>query len=158
MDKYKLYWFTGQPGSGKTTLSKLLKGYLEKTFDNKYVIVDGDDIRGLFDNNDYSIEGRVKQVEFVKNICRFLIKNDINPIVSMVSPFSEQRGEFITENDGLEIYLHTDEIRGREHFFVDYYEKPNNGRDNVLEIDTKLSVDFCLSLIKLKNIDENKET
>jgi adenylylsulfate kinase-like enzyme len=39
-----IYWFTGQPCAGKTTLAKLLEAYL---VDNVYLI-DGDDMRELF--------------------------------------------------------------------------------------------------------------
>jgi adenylylsulfate kinase-like enzyme len=50
-----LYWFTGQPGAGKTTLAQLLKLKLEEDFSfKKIVILDGDEIRDLFNNQDYS--------------------------------------------------------------------------------------------------------
>jgi energy-coupling factor transporter ATP-binding protein EcfA2 len=48
-----IYWFTGQPGSGKTVLANLLK---EKALPHAYRI-DGDEMRELFDNKDYSIKG-----------------------------------------------------------------------------------------------------
>jgi adenylylsulfate kinase len=123
----QMYWFTGQAGAGKTTLANLLKNKLEKEFlKKKFVILDGDEIRELFNNQDYSKEGRLNNVGMVQNCCRFLIKNDIVPIVCMVSPFQKQRKEFCKEVDGVEIYVEYDEIRGREHFHVDYYEKPRN--------------------------------
>jgi adenylylsulfate kinase-like enzyme len=123
----KMYWFTGQAGAGKTTLAILLKNKLQKEFlKKKFVILDGDEIRELFNNQDYSKEGRLSNVGMVQNCCRFLIKNDIVPIVCMVSPFEKQRKEFCKEVDGVEIYVECDEIRGREHFHVDYYEKPRH--------------------------------
>ena len=51
-----IFWFTGQPGSGKTTLGKAL---LEKLNDAFHI--DGDDLRGLSANVDYSEQGRIKQ-------------------------------------------------------------------------------------------------
>ena len=120
-----LYWFTGQAGAGKTTLAILLKSKLEKQFLNKkFVILDGDEIREIFNNQDYSKEGRLNNVQMVQNCCRFLIKNDIVPIVCMVSPFAQQRRELCDEVNGFEIFVHCSEVRGREHFHVDYYEKP----------------------------------
>ena len=43
-----IYWFTGQPGSGKTVLADLLK---EKWLTHAYRI-DGDEMRALFQNKD----------------------------------------------------------------------------------------------------------
>ena len=135
----KLFWFTGQAGAGKTELANALKTQLnrEQTIvqqnfvakdiwgsqipNNKFVIIDGDDIRELYKNTDYSIEGRKANVDFVQKLCSFLMKNNIVPIVCMVSPFAEQRRNFIQENNGLEIFVYCNEIRGRENYHVDYY-------------------------------------
>jgi adenylylsulfate kinase-like enzyme len=141
---HKMYWFTGQAGAGKTTLANLLKNKLEKEFfKKKFVILDGDEIRELFNNQDYSKEGRLNNVGMVQNCCRFLIKNDIVPIVCMVSPFAEQRKDFCEEVNGVEIYIECNEIRGREHFHVDYYQKPTSTASevwiegkNIITIDT----------------------
>ena len=121
-----LYWFTGQPGAGKTTLAQLLKLKLEEDFSfKKIVILDGDEIRDLFNNQDYSIDGRKKNVELVKNCCRFLVKNEIVVIVCMVSPFSDQRSQIVKELNGVEIFVECIEERGREQFHVDYFEEPS---------------------------------
>lgn len=124
--EYKLYWFTGQPGAGKTTLAQELKSKLDRLYvgKQKVVILDGDEIRDLFNNKDYSIDGRIKNVEMVQNCCRFLVKNDIITIVCMVSPFAKQRSEIVKELDGIEIFVECIEIRGREKYHVDYYEEP----------------------------------
>jgi len=149
----KIFWFTGQAGAGKTELANMLKTRLirEQTIiqqnyvtqqtwsshlpNKKFVIVDGDDIRALYNNADYSIDGRKANVDFVQKLCLFLKKNNIVPIVCMVSPFAEQRSTFLEEENGMEIYVHCNEIRGREHFHVDYYEPPTNF-DNAVEIET----------------------
>lgn len=133
--KNEIYWFTGQSGSGKTELANQLKIYLNHNFNEKFVIIDGDDIRELFNNTDYSVEGRKNNVNFVQKMCLFLKKNNILPIVCMVSPFAEQRSTFLKEENGMEIYVHCNEIRGREHFHIDYYEPPVN-YENAVEIDT----------------------
>jgi adenylylsulfate kinase-like enzyme len=127
MPNKKLYWFTGQPGAGKTTLAQLLKKRIDKMSNlrEKVVILDGDEIRDLFNNKDYSKEGRKKNVKMVQNCCRFLVKNDITTIVCMVSPFADQRKEIVQELDGIEIYVECIEERGREQFHVDYFEEPS---------------------------------
>jgi adenylylsulfate kinase-like enzyme len=134
--KHKVYWFTGQAGAGKTTLANLLKEKLDSELPicskEKIVIIDGDDIREIFNNNDYSMQGRRKNVDFVQQLCIFLIKNNVTPIVCMVSPFAEQRRLFCAKNEGIEIYVSCSEIRGRENFHINYYEKPTNA----IEINT----------------------
>ena len=148
-----IFWFTGQAGAGKTELANMLKKRLIRTqsisqqiyvtsdiwipniLNKKFVIIDGDDIRELYKNTDYSVEGRKANVDFVQKMCLFLIKNNIIPIVCMVSPFSDQRRKFMEEENGIEIYVHCNEIRGRENYHVDYYEPPVNYK-NAVEINT----------------------
>ena len=57
-----IYWFTGQPGAGKTTLAKALKENLEMQNLKEVVHIDGDDIRAIFNNKDYSRAGREKNI------------------------------------------------------------------------------------------------
>lgn len=149
----KLFWFTGQAGAGKTELANMLKIHLirEQTImqknseyngisslncpNQKFIIIDGDDIRDLYKNTDYSIDGRKANVDFVQKMCLFLQKNNVIPIVCMVSPFAQQRRQFIEQQNGIEIYVHCNEIRGRENYHIDYYEIPVN-YDKLIEIDT----------------------
>jgi adenylylsulfate kinase-like enzyme len=117
-----IIWLTGQPGSGKTTLAKLL----QSTYPNKSVIVDGDDIRDIFDNKDYSEQGRRKNIELAQNIAKFIHKKGDVAIVSLVSPYKDQRDNFksIMSKDLIEVYVHTSDIRGREQFHVPNYQPP----------------------------------
>lgn len=117
-----IYWLTGQPGAGKTTLAK----WLEAHFAGKATIVDGDDIRAIFDNKDYSEAGRRKNIELAQNIARFIHHKGGVAIVSLVSPYREQRNAFKVQmaENLQEIYVYTTEIRGREQFHVADYEAP----------------------------------
>ena len=65
-----IYWLTGQPGAGKTTLGNWLIAALQ----GDAVLVDGDDIREIFENKDYSEQGRRKNIELAQNIAHFLHK------------------------------------------------------------------------------------
>ena len=125
-----IIWFTGQPGSGKTTICKRI------IWDKPGVFhIDGDDLRDLFDNKDYSEQGRRKNIELAQQIAEFLHKKGKDVVVSLVSPYKDQREKF-KEKMGqnlFEIYIHTTELRGREDFFVKEYEPPT---ENFLSIDT----------------------
>jgi len=63
-----IYWLTGQPGSGKTTLANWMVAALQ----GDAILVDGDDIREIFENKDYSEVGRRKNIELAQNIAHFL--------------------------------------------------------------------------------------
>ena len=130
--------FTGQPHSGKTTLAKHIKTAIEISQVHMNVfLVDGDDIRTLFNNQDYSEAGRRKNIETAHNIAKYLHKQSLFNIVlvSLVSPFRDLREKLKSECNAKEVYLHTTEIRGREKFHVADYEPP---LENFLDIDTTI--------------------
>jgi len=119
-----IYWLTGQPGAGKTTMGT----WIQASFPNKSMIIDGDDIRDIFQNKDYSEDGRRKNIEKAQTLSKFLHHKGYTVIVSLVSPFRDQREQFKTElgENIIEIYVHTTEIRGRENFHVNYEEPIQN--------------------------------
>jgi len=132
-----IYWLTGQPGAGKTTLGNWLIAALK----GNAVLVDGDDIRKIFENKDYSEQGRRKNIELAQNIAHFLHKKKMNPVVCLVSPYRDQRENFKHKmgEDIVELYIHTSEIRGRESFHVEGYEQP---LENFIDIDTTNKKEF----------------
>jgi adenylylsulfate kinase len=88
------------------------------------MIVDGDDIREIFVNKDYSEDGRRKNIEKAQILAKFLHHKGYTVIVSLVSPYRDQREQFKIEmgKDLIEIYVHTKNIRGKEQFHVNYEE------------------------------------
>jgi adenylylsulfate kinase len=126
-----IYWLTGQPGSGKTTICKEI---LELK-DHRIFHIDGDDLRDLFENKDYSEQGRRKNIELAQQIAQYLTNKGKDVLVSLVSPYKDQRDKFKEKmgNNLVEVYVHTSEIRGREDFFVKEYGQPT---ENYLDIDT----------------------
>jgi len=134
MNKYQAIWLTGQPASGKTTLANMLIDNFNKNGHEKdFFNIDGDDLRDLFQNKDYSRKGRFANIRLGMSIAAYLINKNKTPIISLVSPYRELREEFKSKYEVLEVYLFTSEIRGRENFFVKDYEKPLK---NFIEIDT----------------------
>lgn len=136
MKLYSILWLTGQPGSGKTTLSNAIKDLINQDSSKKNITVvqvDGDDLRGLTDNKDYSKEGRFANIRLGQNIALFCQNKGYLVIVSLVAPYRELREELKNKTKVSEVYLHTTEKRGREHFFSKDYTKP---LDNFLCVDT----------------------
>ena len=144
-----IYWITGQPGSGKTTLAKAI---IKERYFRDWFHIDGDDIRELFDNKDYSKEGRMKNILLAQQISQYLHSKGKDVIVSLVSPYKDQRDKFKEKmgNELKEIYIHTSEVRGRENFFVEDYEKPT---ENYVDICTdNITVAECVEIIFKKII------
>jgi adenylylsulfate kinase len=142
-----IFWFTGQPGHGKTVLATALKQNLDNVFH-----IDGDDLRAIFANTDYSEQGRRKNINLAQQLAHFLHNKECNVVVSLVSPYKDQRDEFKNKlGDSIqEIYVHTTEIRGREQFHVKEYEAPT---ENFIDIDTtNISVDDCILKIPINKI------
>ncbi len=128
-----IYWFTGQPGHGKTVLSKLLKDYLEKNYERQVHHVDGDDLRLITNNQNYTREGRYENIRKAQNISHYLQNKGFDVVVSLVAPYKELREELKSRTKVVEIYVHTSDIRGREKFHTNEYEKPE---ENFIDIDT----------------------
>ncbi len=126
-----IYLFTGQPGSGKTVLANLLK---EKYLPHAYRI-DGDEMRELFKNKDYSMKGRIANIDAAQKIAHYLHNQEKDIIVSLVSPYLDQREEFkkILGDQLIELYVHTDTKRGREQYHVEGYQPPLT---NFIDVDT----------------------
>ena len=130
-------WFTGQPGSGKTTLTNRfiddkLIGFM-KIHPVRIVHIDGDDLREIVDNKDYSEQGRRENISLAMNIARFMDDKGFIVIISLVAPYRDLREELKMERNVREFYLHTTDIRGKEDYFVEDYEPPLH---NFTDIDT----------------------
>ena len=125
-----IYWFTGQPAHGKTVLANMLKKEKPGAFR-----IDGDDMRELFSNKDYSINGRVINVGTAQRIAQYLNNQGKDVIVSLVAPYIDQREDFKTlmGDQMVEFYIHTTEPRERDHFKAIAYTPPLT---NFIDIDT----------------------
>ena len=64
-----IYVLYGQPGSGKTTLGKLLAEHLDTPF-----IIDGDEFREMFTNTNYGREGREENIRNANAVATYLNK------------------------------------------------------------------------------------
>ena len=126
-----IYWFTGQPAHGKTVLANMLKEELPNAFR-----IDGDEMRELFTNKDYSINGRVINVGTAQKIAHYLHNQGHDVIVSLIAPYIDQREDFkklIGIENIVEFYVHTSEPRERDHFKAMAYIPPTS---DFVDIDT----------------------
>ena len=83
----RVVWITGLPGSGKTTLAKLLRNEL-KNIGELCVLIDGDEIRSILGNElGYDRRTRESLANIYQNFIEFFIHQDISVIVSTVSLF-----------------------------------------------------------------------
>jgi len=128
-----ILWFTGQPGSGKTTLAKIL---IDKLHNSKHVHIDGDDIRRVLDNKDYSEKGRKDNIQFAINMAKVMESKGYLVIVSLVSPYRDLRiGEIF--------YLHSTR-KLRKGYHVDNFEPPLK---DFTEINTDKPIEECINEI-----------
>ena len=135
---------TGQPNSGKTTLALTLETFLTKK-NRTAVTIDGDKLRDISNNKDYSISGRKSNVSLAIEMAKTSNKLYNYTIVSLVSPFRNLRESLKNDSNHIvkEVHLHSNRIR--EGKMVDYYEPPLN---NYLDIDTdKNTIEQSIKLI-----------
>jgi adenylylsulfate kinase len=132
----KIYWFTGQPGAGKTVLGKKLVEFLgteKRNWRSNVFHIDGDDLRALTINQNYTKEGRIQNIRNAQMIAEYVYKNGCDVVVTLVSPYLEIREEFKKRigSDLQEFYVHTTKKRERDEFKVSDYEAPTESFFNV---------------------------
>ena len=65
----------------------------------RIIHIDGDDLRDIVDNKDYSEQGRRENINLAMNITRFMDNKGFIVIVSLVSPYRDQREELKMERN-----------------------------------------------------------
>ena len=112
-----IYVLYGQPGSGKTTLGKLLINYLDSSF-----IIDGDAFRKMFTNNDYGKKGREQNIRNANVVATYLSKENNDVVMCLVNHYKSLREELKTNNQKqtVEILLESDRDLRREYHVEDF--------------------------------------
>lgn len=118
-----IYWFTGQPGAGKTTVASALKSALESR-GLKVIHLDADDWRKTCGNQDYTELGRRRNIITAQHAAELHSKSGKVVLCSFVSPYKDLRESLKQRADVIEVYMHTSQKRGREHFHVKDYQAP----------------------------------
>ncbi len=127
----------GQPHSGKSTLAAKLNAHN----------IDGDKLRELFSNKDYSREGRIKNLNRASDIAHYLNGIGEPVVLSLVYPYKEARDYLRSlTNDVKFVHLTYELDRGREQYHVSDFEYPKE--EDVLHLNTEwLEVDDCIKQI-----------
>lgn len=106
MKKGRVYWITGLPGSGKTTIGTALYYKMRNIYDN-IVILDGDILKQFVgDTVGYTTSARRERARKYSNICKLLSEQGMWVIICTVALFDEIR-EWNRKNiDGyIEVFL-----------------------------------------------------
>lgn len=132
-------WFIGLSGSGKTTISNKFINHL-KSISRKHIInLDGDEIRFLLENKNYSVSGREKNAKVLSNLSNFLNDDNVIVVASVLSIFPNwQKWNRDNIKDYFEIYIKVsfDNLLKRE--VKSLYRDALDGKiKNVVGIDIK---------------------
>ena len=129
-----IYILYGQPGSGKTTLSKMLQNHLIK---NMPVIIDGDEFRKIFNQTDYSKKGREDNIRSANIVATYISKAQSKDVImALVNPYEHLRTELKQSCQVIEILLQTNRDLRREY----HVEEFNIGNPDII-INTDKSID-----------------
>jgi adenylylsulfate kinase-like enzyme len=134
----------GQPHSGKTTLATEI--YKSHMFIDYHI--DGDHLRTMFKNINYSKEGRINNLNRASDIATYLHYNGNDVTMSLVYPYKEAR-DYLNSlvPDVKWVYLHYAGERGREEFHVKDFEL-DLLEEHVLSLNTsELSIEECIDQI-----------
>jgi gluconate kinase len=134
----------GQPNSGKSTLASEISAHHH---------IDGDTLRDIFKNRDYSKEGRIKNNNRASDIAAYLNSFGNDVVISLVYPYKETRDYLNSLCENVKwIYLEYEGERGRESFHVPDFDYPM--KESVMQLNTsRLTIDECVDAIQKYVLD-----
>lgn len=133
----------GQPASGKTSLGKVLASELETPF-----IIDGDEFREMFTNNNYGREGREENIRNANAVATYLnkkgkrdewsaiycknqdgnsiegrrVKSGTDVVMCLVNPYEHLRLELTNNNEDqvIKIFLQSKRDLRKDYHVADF--------------------------------------
>jgi hypothetical protein len=142
-------WFSGQPGYGKTTLAKALIAHFNDQ-DIEPFHVDGDDLRALTSNANYSRAGREANFRRARTIAHYLYTQERVVVISLVAPYRKLTEKFKAATGLTGKCVHTTEARGRDAKHASDYEAPTANFINIDITGTAVSESLSILLKKIQ--------
>lgn len=162
----KIYLLTGLSGSGKTTLSTEICNQIGAE------MLDGDIIREISNNQDFSWEGRKKHMRQVAAMANLLSKYT-HVVISLISPVGEVREEIKKKFGIIEIFVDCSLEECKKRDVKGLYEKAMKGEikdftgisqaydiptnPNIIVDTEKLTVEESVKYLLEKIQDKNKK-
>ena len=123
-------WLTGLPGSGKTTIAKLVQGHVSSV-GMPVEVLDGDEVRkNLSPELGFSKQDRETHARRVVYISKLLSRNGITTVVALISPYREFR-QYARDTIGknfLEVWVKASEELCRKRDPKGLYKKAQEGK------------------------------
>lgn len=137
-----IYVLYGQPASGKTTLGKLLATYLQTPF-----VIDGDEFRGMFSNENYGKGGREENIKNANAVATYLnkkgeqedwvavyvrenenniqgrpVRRGTDVVMCLVNPYEHLREDLRNNNENkvVEVFLKSDRDLRKDYHVKDF--------------------------------------
>ncbi len=142
-------WVTGFPGAGKTTFSQAIVDAL-KAHSISPILLDGDELRRVFDNQDFTPDARKKLALSYAKMSQYLASQQQVVICATVSMFHEVR-QWSRENNAhyYEIWLDVSEQALQQRDQKGLYSAAKAGKENklpgvTLQAETPVNADNVL--------------
>jgi energy-coupling factor transporter ATP-binding protein EcfA2 len=139
-----IIWITGQPGAGKTTLALALQQAVYRTKLYDTVVLDGDDLRRMSLNTDYSKPGRVRNIQRAIATAIALDEDDTMVICAFVSPYRVMREQLKWCGKVVEVYVHTTRTDTSKPAPCLDYEPPTA---EFVDVDTDQPIGRCVDIV-----------
>ncbi len=137
----KIYWFIGQPNSGKTTMAKRLQYWLQtdkRNWRKSVFHIDESDVKKI-----YQIDNKDRQSSYifentVFNLVKFLHNTNHDIVVSTPCPYVELRNSFKEQIDFREVYCYSKNRVTPKELIISDFEIPQQFH---IELDTSFEPD-----------------
>jgi|TARA_B100000085_G_scaffold90808_1_gene82070 adenylylsulfate kinase-like enzyme len=112
-----IYVLYGQPASGKTTIGKKMAEFLKTPF-----VIDGDEFREMFSNNNYGKDGRERNIRNANAVATYLNKKGKNVVMCLVNPYKYLRKELKDNNQDevVGVFLQSSRDLRKEYYVEDF--------------------------------------